>query len=214
MPWYEILMSQFDNWLSKPLPSIFALIIGAYVGYLVSRLRHEGKIDMLEERIKHKDEQIEVKDDTIRGLNAPSPTRIQLGRAPTYDAAPDHGRWSHHMPEDDGRLVERFIEENIRGAINSTTYRFVFNPATEQSKILTFLPSGDIGEGKNDNENHWRIANGRLEIINSRGAVYSRFTLLDDGLSFHHTNEPDTLSLRGQYMVPIPLWPASHTVHG
>jgi hypothetical protein len=30
--------------------------------------------------------------------------------------------------------------------------------------------------------------------------VYSRFVLLDDNESLHHTNDPDTRSIRGQYM--------------
>ena len=202
MPWYEILISQFDNWLAKPLPSVLLAILGAYAGYLASRLRHAGKIDALDERIKFRDEQIKVKDDTIRGLNAPT-APIPSGRTYTRDAAPASGTKPHrHTNEEDDRLSELYVEEAIRSAIDSTTYKFVYNPATEHSKTLTFLPNGNIGRGQNNNENRWRVANGRLEILDSQGTVYSRFTLLDDGISFHHTNEPDTRSLRGQYMVP------------
>jgi hypothetical protein len=211
MPWYEIFTSQFESWLSKPLPSILALIIGAYVGYLISRLRHEGKIDMLEERIKHKDEQIKVKDDAIQSLNTEPAKPEDRGRARTTDSALAA---EITAPTAVPTPSTEEIGARILSAVNFTTYKFVFNPETDQSKILTFHPNGAIAQGQNDNENRWRVVNGRLEILDGRGALYSRFSLMEDGLSFHHTNEPDTRSIRGQFMIPIAVRPASMTVHG
>ena len=86
----------------------------------------------------------------------------------------------------------------MRDLLLGGTFKFVFNPAGGQSKPLSFLQNGEIGKGRNDNENRWRIVDGRLEILNSDGGVYSRFVLLDNNEFLHHTDDPDTRSLRGQ----------------
>lgn len=36
--------------------------------------------------------------------------------------------------------------------LDGRQFNFVFNPMTGQSKVLTFLDNGDIGEGRNANE--------------------------------------------------------------
>lgn len=207
MPWLDILTGNFENWLSKPIPSILALILGSYLGYLISRMRHQGKIEALEERMKHRDDQIKVKDDAIQSLNTPTNKAKSRGRARTKDAGPPVGINAPPFIEESSELSTEEIRARILNAINLTTYKFVSNPVTDESKVLTFLPNGDIGRGQNDNESRWRIANGRLEILDGRGVLYSRFSLMDDGLSFHHTNEPDTRSLRGQFLVPISMRP-------
>jgi hypothetical protein len=79
----------------------------------------------------------------------------------------------------------------------------VFNPVTNRTKVVTFAPNGDIGEGRNGNEHKWRINGGRLEILNDRSEVYSRFFLLPDGRSLHHTNDSDTKSIKGQDLTPV-----------
>lgn len=94
-------------------------------------------------------------------------------------------------------------EWDIRHAITGTRYKLVFNPHTGNSKTITFLPNGSIGEGRNHQEHSWKIKNGLLEILDARGELYSRFLLLHDKKSFHHTNEPKLQSIRGQYMVPL-----------
>jgi hypothetical protein len=71
-----------------------------------------------------------------------------------------------------------------------------------KSKILTFEPAGKIGEGQNENEHEWRVDGSRLEILNDRNEVYSRFYVLIDGM-LQHTNDADTYSIKGQYMEPI-----------
>jgi hypothetical protein len=79
---------------------------------------------------------------------------------------------------------------------------FVFNPTTKAAKIITFLPNGEIGEGRNENEHTWRIGKGKLEIFASDGDIYSRFA--QDKASGHlkHTNDTDTGSIHGQYLQP------------
>lgn len=80
----------------------------------------------------------------------------------------------------------------------------IFNPIHGRSKRITFLVNGEIGAGKNQNESYWRIVNGRLEILNSQKKVFSRFAFDNVQGRFNHTDEEDTLSIRGQVIVPAP----------
>ena len=81
-------------------------------------------------------------------------------------------------------------------------FRFVFNPDTQASKELTFLPDGSIGEGKNNQESSWRIRRGRVEIFAADGKVYSRFRHDRGSGLLRHTNDPDLRSIHGQYLQP------------
>jgi hypothetical protein len=99
------------------------------------------------------------------------------------------------------RIIQK-TNETILREIESYRFKFVFNPEVGLSKPLTFKSDDQIGEGRNDNENSWRVNNGRLEILDSFGEVYSRFLVLRDG-RFQHTNDSDTRSIKGQYIEPI-----------
>ena len=225
MNWADLISSNLEAWLAKPLPSIIALLLGGYAGFLLSRLRHQGKIDALEERIKHKDEKISIKDAAIRSLSFESHAQPK-DRARTRDSASEIKGLPpmfHHDEEYAASTATPSFEMKtdmarsaiVGDAITRVRYKFVFNPATDGSKILTFLGDGTIGEGRNNNESTWRVSGGKVEILDSKGAVYSRFNLLHDGRSLHHTNEDDTRSLKGQYMVPIALYPDTKpSVHG
>jgi len=81
-------------------------------------------------------------------------------------------------------------------------FRFVYNPAADKSKIVTFFPNGQVGEGANSNENKWRIRRGKLEIIAFNGEIYSRFRYDSETGKLVHTNDPDTRSILGQYFEP------------
>lgn len=92
---------------------------------------------------------------------------------------------------------------------NDRRFVFIFNPTHGQAKIITFLSSGDIGEGRNSNENTWRIRRGTLEILAQDGKIYSRFTHDKKNGKLAHTNDPDTRSIHGQYMIPhFTPWPS------
>ena len=39
-----------------------------------------------------------------------------------------------------------------------------------------------------------------LEILNIENQVFSRFRFDANGVVFHHTNDEDTLSIKGQYI--------------
>jgi hypothetical protein len=85
---------------------------------------------------------------------------------------------------------------------NGRRFLFTFNPKTGQSKYITFLADGKIGEGQNQNEHAWRIRRGLLEIFAADGAIYSRFR--HDKVTGHlkHTNDADLRSIHGQYLEP------------
>ena len=92
--------------------------------------------------------------------------------------------------------------------LNDRRFVFVFNPTHGQAKIVTFLPNGEIGEGRNSNENTWRIRRGVLEIMAHDNKVYSRFVHDKSTGRLAHTNDPDTRSIHGQYMIPhFTPWP-------
>ena len=204
----EIFKSNYRTFIDNPILFLLAFIAGAFLGYLFSKLIHKGKIEGLEERIKLKAEQIEVKDQTIQSMSA---DRAKLEQAAEQ---PSGKQWSSASPvpvevrrtESNSKFaaanarIVHATEDRLRDLLLNGRFTFVFNPATGGNKPLTFLPNGDIGEGRNHQENRWRIADGRLEILHQDGGVYSRFILLSDGQSLHHTNDPDTRSLLGQYI--------------
>lgn len=97
-------------------------------------------------------------------------------------------------------------EDEILDAILTTPYRLIFDPKKEKdgSKLMLFGPEGAILEGSNSNESIWRITNKKLEFIRSDGTVHSRFNFDRPTKIFTHTNDTDTKSKRGQYLVPEP----------
>ena len=88
----------------------------------------------------------------------------------------------------------------------SRPYRLFHNPKVgpERSKIITFESGGQIGEGRNNAENSWRVAKGKLELVQQDGNVHSRFYFLPPSRIFVLTGDKDTRSARGQYIVPEP----------
>lgn len=94
-------------------------------------------------------------------------------------------------------------EHMIRHRIVGSEWKLIFNPASSKgTKQITCLENGDIGEGRNDNERKWRTQGGFLEILNSDGKVFSRFSFNESKNLFSHTNDDDTLSIRSQRIEP------------
>jgi hypothetical protein len=79
----------------------------------------------------------------------------------------------------------------------SRRWILIYRPP-DQSKPISFLRNGEIGDGQNQNEHGWRIQNERLEILQLDGRVHSRFDFHKNENKFIHTNDPDTLSVRSQ----------------
>jgi hypothetical protein len=102
-----------------------------------------------------------------------------------------------------GRALQKIL-------LSGRSFIFVFNPTHGQAKVLTFLPNGEIGEGRNSNEHTWRIHHGTLEIFAFDGLIYSRFVHDKKLGKLLHTNDPDTRSIHGQYIQPhFKPWPNS-----
>ena len=101
------------------------------------------------------------------------------------------------------RSRRKDIEQVVLSKLVGPEWKLIFNPnSTKGSKKITFLGDGRVGVGKNDNESEWRIRDGFLEILNSQGEVFSRFSYDNEGESFSHTNDDDTLSIRSQRIEP------------
>lgn len=217
-PLIEFLTASGKIWAANLIEFVGALVLGIAAGYLLSRLRYQGAVHALTIRLELKDDMIKFKDTAIASASATAP-RSDTGSTAQSHLAPNQIAPSPTAAAEDPRFrninaqILNDLEASIQKAVKTTTYSHVFNPQTAQAKILTFKPGGYIGEGRNDNESRWRVAGGRLEILNSQMQVYSRFFLLPDGLSFHHTNDPDTLSIKGQYLTPIDPH-TRPTVHG
>jgi hypothetical protein len=194
MAWLlEQLLSSKDAWQTYPIVLLLAIACGGIAGYFLSRLRHQSVIDAQKERIAHKDDVIKLKDSAI-AAESHAPTPVLSAASPST---------TDPRFREINDKVQQGIESKLRQAITNRRFKFVFNPLSDGSKILSFLPTGEIGEGRNNNESHWRIHNGRIEIINSKGETYSRFFLFPDGKSLHHTNEKDLVSIKGQFMTPL-----------
>lgn len=91
---------------------------------------------------------------------------------------------------------------DIQSALLDHRWRLFFNPEQAQSKIITFKENGVIEEGRNKNEASWRIVDGHLELVQVDGQVHSRFNYIPQNRIFAHTGDPDTKSIRGQYIIP------------
>jgi hypothetical protein len=78
----------------------------------------------------------------------------------------------------------------------------VYNPHDNYSKPIVLHDKGQIGEGRNDNEDTWRVKRGCLEFVSDDGRLYSRFKLDRIRGRLAGTADPDVRSLFGQYMFP------------
>lgn len=208
--WFaEVFSSNYAVYAANPQHFLLVAFVAAVGGYFLHGLFYKGKIDSLEERIKLRDEQIQIKDNTIKSVSS---DRSKLEQEIVTTLANRENRpnissdaydsTKNKLAKANATLI-RITENHLSNILTNRTFLFVFNPSTGASKQLTFLSNGKIGSGQNANENTWQIRDGRVEILDSEGRIYSRFVLLDDGMSLHHTNDPDTRSLRGQYMRPI-----------
>lgn len=91
---------------------------------------------------------------------------------------------------------------SLEGIVTAMPYRLFYNPKTKRSKRMVFRAKGVIVEGNNKNEHSWRVRHNLLELLQLDGKVHSRFSYDEGRQIFEHTNDEDTLSIRGQFMVP------------
>ena len=78
----------------------------------------------------------------------------------------------------------------------------VYQPHQNYSKPVLFLDDGQIGAGRNNHEDTWRIKRGCLEFLTDDGKVYSRFRFDKTSGRLACTNDPDLSSLFNQYLFP------------
>lgn len=97
-------------------------------------------------------------------------------------------------------------DEEIALALIGTPYRLYFNPERGKSgsKKITFLSDGNVDQGRNANENRWRIKDGALEMIQENGLVHSKFYFFNQKKLFINRPEDDTQTNYQQYMVADP----------
>jgi len=81
-------------------------------------------------------------------------------------------------------------------------FTFVYNPESKANKNMIFGKNGMILEGENHHEKSWRIRKGKLELLDFENKVYSRFSFDKKSGNLNHTNDPDTESIRSQYLIP------------
>jgi hypothetical protein len=94
--------------------------------------------------------------------------------------------------------------EELKQLLLKNKFRLFFDPRVSgmsKTKIIRFGKEGQVSEGQNRNENSWRMDRHFLEFLNSKGQVYSRFYYSTIDRKFYHTNDPDTRSVKGQYMI-------------
>ncbi|MBK8739986.1 MAG: hypothetical protein IPM02_10760 [Betaproteobacteria bacterium] len=208
----DLIAASAKIWGAHPVEFAGALMLGIVLGYFLSRLRYQGTIDAQKAHLAVKDESIKLKDAAIASESASAPRTVsesRPGSVPKQEPIPipAHPQQPHQSSED-----PRFTDINVRvvdqtntripDEITNRRYKFVYNPETGKSKSLTFDANGKVGQGQNGNEYKWQVIGGRLEILNDRGEVYSRFFILPDG-KLHHTNDRDTRSIKGQYLEPV-----------
>ncbi len=122
------------------------------------------------------------------------------------DARKEADRWRadfETLQNDLGTLPLFSSDENeIRAILEGRRFRLIYNPGAPKGKKITFKPTGDIGEGYNQNEAQWRTKSGFLEILKPDGSVHSRFRYVPDHKLFLSTDDSELPNTAGQSIVP------------
>jgi regulator of replication initiation timing len=99
-----------------------------------------------------------------------------------------------------------FRNQRIISMLTSNAFTLVFNPHLGNSgfKSMLFGADGLILQGRNDNENSWRVENGNLEMLNSKGEVHNRFVFHAADNAFYAKDDPKEAlpAIKGQKLVP------------
>ncbi|WP_416899250.1 MAG: hypothetical protein ACMVY4_05905 [Minwuia sp.] len=95
---------------------------------------------------------------------------------------------------------------SIENSLKNQKYRLFFNPKNNKSKIISFENDGLIGDGRNENENTWRVKNGFLEIFGEDKKIFSRFLKMKNDNQFVAIQNNDTRNIDGQFIKPLSLF--------
>jgi len=168
----------------------FKLLSNGTVSFDNPVKRHQQKLsaeqsgDPVEKRLVTIEEQLATFARDVREAGAPS---MRPARESRFTP------WNNQILKQLGDEIVKFLLGH--------QLKLIFDPTTGRSKTITFLEDGSIGEGRNQNESKWRVSDGRLEILEDSNVVHSRFIFVATTKSFHHTNDPDTRSIKGQSIV-------------
>lgn len=97
----------------------------------------------------------------------------------------------------EARAASLPTDQELKKWLTQNNFVLVFQPrkgsadatGSANTKDITFLKDGEVGKGKNQHENKWRVTEGKLEIINDKGAVFSTFTpMLNEKLLIDEAN--------------------------
>ena len=99
--------------------------------------------------------------------------------------------------------LERATDDSpqVEVLLTKRPYRLWFRPQDGGSKRMVFKQEGVIVQGSNRNESSWQVVDDKLEFLNAKGTLHSRFAYDIDGDRFVDTNEPSSRRHKGQYMV-------------
>lgn len=94
--------------------------------------------------------------------------------------------------------AEQKFQQSIEQKLLRGDWILHYNPNDPKGKKqIGFSVDGTI-KNSNKNEKYWRVRGENLEILNENMVLFSQFYYDPKKLSFIHTNDPDTLSLRDQ----------------
>jgi hypothetical protein len=115
--------------------------------------------------------------------------KFRSGLAPSPDA----------KSGDDQKGANVATSDALEAVITDSIFRLYFQPP-DKSKLIKFEPGGGITDGRNQNEDTWRLNGDKLEILNSQKQVFSRFRYDRRSRTFMHTGDTDTLSEKNQFI--------------
>ncbi len=90
----------------------------------------------------------------------------------------------------------------LKSILFDTGWKLFFNPESGGNKTISFGAEGDIVEGRNDNEHTWKVSNGRLQIFNATGSLFSTFVYDVNKPSFVMLDGESKLANKGQFISP------------
>lgn len=141
--------------------------------------------------------------DYAKWFNMISGRKIDGNRVMVDNAIGGSGKVHAAMFDEPNTRATEELERDIRNLLLGGPFKLLYNPITNSSRAVTFLPNGSLGKGRTQSEASWRISQGRLELLDQAGSVYSRFTLAKDRQSLHHTNDPGIPSMGNQQLIRI-----------
>jgi hypothetical protein len=102
-------------------------------------------------------------------------------------------------------IAQKLANEDakILRLLQDNSWILAFSPGAPPNigqKAISFKRDGAIGDGKNDNENKWRVVDGYLELLNKEEKIFNRFKYDESSRRFESTHDNDTVHKAYQYI--------------